>query len=95
MKQNILTILLCSLICLSATTIQTLTQRSTAQVVFHDTNANRIQNTINNYYKAGYRITSITSQPLFPQIEDGYTRPYSGIMSPEILKGEILVVMEK
>lgn len=94
MKQNLLTILLCSFIFISATTIQTLTQRSKEQIVFHSNDLNQLTKIINDYYKIGYRVTETAPQSISVlSLRDGRC---GGCANEHVdFKGEILVIMER
>ncbi len=90
MKQTIFLLLL-ALFCGGAANISNkLTQRSVSQVVLHSDNLTTLTNSINSYYKLGYRVVEIENQ----DVSLNYGGWTLGVKNTE-LKGEIIVIMEK
>lgn len=80
--KNITIFIILGLFLISMTTVQTLTSRSKSQVVFHSYDISTISKLITEYYKSGYRVSEVISQPVATGLN-------------EELQGEILVIMEK
>jgi hypothetical protein len=93
MRNFFLGILVCFLI--SATTVATLTSRSKEQIIVHGTDAKVLCNTIDSYYKTGYRIVNSFSQSVSTSVSAEKYYYNNGYNSYREIKGEIIVVMER